>query len=232
MGVMTLADFRAELLFNLKSRNDSGVTSTTRQDLWINTAYRHLTHPSVFRFHEVESQFDFTLVTGTNSYSLAQATVGFFVVAVRQIIYYAATTIAATTRKRKLRPRSQRWFDERTLSSGEPGVYTIDGGNLIISAVPRSNENGNRLRAKVWREPTALAATSDVTVLPSYWDWAMVKGSQWIAEASLGYKEIAEQTKQDYVGIINEVVPAESIEAEDSGQQAEIVVNPVAGPMQ
>ena len=56
MGTLTLVDFRAQLLFDLKGRSDTLTPQgmdDTRLDMYINAGYLWLTHPSVFRHREL-----------------------------------------------------------------------------------------------------------------------------------------------------------------------------------
>ncbi|KKM25037.1 hypothetical protein LCGC14_1598960, partial [marine sediment metagenome] len=111
-----------------------------------------------------------TMATATRSASVSATTVTFNIVAVRAVIHYQATSITPTAVKRTLRPKDIRYFFERRLSSGQPTVYAVDGEQLFISGVPRTQEAGQLLQVHSWKEPDALATDAAVTVLPDYWD--------------------------------------------------------------
>jgi len=208
MGTLTLGDgttnFRTELNWVLKDRADTGWTDT-RRDRAINWAYRHVCHPSIHRFSELQASHTITLVTGDNDYALDATTVTFNIVAVRAVIYYQATSITPTATKRTLTNEDIRYFFERRLSSGQPVVYAVDGEQLFISGVPRTNENGQLLQVHSWREPAALASDSQVTVLTDYWDDVILKGAQAKAELDLGYRDLGKESLEDFEAMINTV---------------------------
>jgi hypothetical protein len=224
MGLLTLADFRAETRFNLKNRNDSGVTDT-RIDRWINAAMLHMGLPSVHRFRELQRTYDITLVLDTNSYSLSQATIGFKLLAPRSVYNIIEVPETPTSRKRRLSPRNIHWFDRRTLSSGIPSNYALDGETLFISGVPSATEAGQIVRVRYWSEPSPLTLVTDTTPYATYYDEVLVIGAQWVAERTLGYRDRAEMTKQDYIGLLNEGPEQEELEAEDWSFQVDINPN-------
>jgi hypothetical protein len=198
----TASNFRDELVFNLKNRADAGLTDE-RLDRWINAAYRHMCLPTVHDFREMHTSVDITLVNGTHIYDIDEATVGEKIVAVRSVFNIIDIPETATGRKRVLRPRAVQWFDRRVLVTGSAQVFTIDGESIAISNVPGATEAGQLVRIRFWAEPTRLT-TGVTTVLADYYDEVLVLGSQWIAERALGYRDRAEITKQDYIGLLNE----------------------------
>lgn len=218
MGVMTLAEMRTELQeMYLRGRTDQAVTNT-RLDRWINWGYDHVSHPLVHRHPQLLANFDFSLVTDDNTYDISDSATTFQITAVRSVTHYLATTIAATTIRRKLVPRGVRWFDERTNVSGPPTAYTIDENEtLILSGVPTSTENGQQIRVRCWREPTLLAANGDLTVLPRRWDELVLLGARWRAYRDLEMREAAELAKIDFGITMNEFPNREHLEAEDTG---------------
>jgi len=202
MGTMTLEDFTDELQFNLKNRGDAGLTPA-RLARWVNVAYYHMCLPVVHDFREVHANQDIALVDGTYQYGIDEVLVGFKWVAFRSVFNIIDVPETATGRKRRVSPRAIQWFDRRVLVTGTPQVYTVDGEQIFISNVPGPTEAGQFIRIRGWREPAALTGT-DTTVLPNYYDEVLVIGSQWVAERSLGYRDRAELTKQDYVALLNE----------------------------
>lgn len=221
MGTITLAELRTELKFNLKGRADVAL-SDARMDRWGNAAYRHMCLPNVHEFDEMKAVYDITLVSGTNEYTLAEATVGNKVVGMRSAHHILATTITATAQKRKLSPRNIRWFDRRTLISGAPTIYTVETETLHVHPVPGSNETGQFIRVRFWKEPDTLSADSDVTVIASYYDEVLILGHQWMAERALGYTDRAEATKQNYIGLLNEGPTQSDVGAEDWDHQVDV----------
>ena len=229
MGDITLSQIQTEVLYNLKNRSDTSLT-TARMYRWINAAYRHMCLPSVHMFEELKVTYDITLVAGTYQHSLSAATLGFNLVYLRSAHHVQATAAAetGTTQKRKLSPRNIRWFDRRTLTTGPPTIWSCDGQTLYLSPIPTSDETNQLLRTRLVREPATLTAT-DTTVLPVYYDEVLIIGAQWMAERALGYTEKAELTKQDYVAMLNEGSESYELEAEDWDSHVDI--NPHAQEM-
>lgn len=231
MGILTLASFRGELTLYLRNRSDAAV-STARLDRWINVAYQHMSHPSVRRFRELEVAFNIPLVTNVNTYDVNTAAAtdlgaGTLISAVYSVAHHLATTIAPTNQKRRLRPRQVDWFDERTIPSGQPTTYLIEGANIEIMNTPSAQENNQLLRLRGWRIPALLTQITDTTALNGlYWDEVLIVGSQWMAERALGNFDRAETVKQDYVGLINELQEQEQLEGRATGWEASVVVEP------
>jgi hypothetical protein len=212
---MTLSEFRDELTMVLKNRTDAAA-DTTRLNRWVNQAYSHVSQPEVHRHKQLQVRLDITLVQNQNEYDL-EALAGWEVLGVRDATYYMATAVTPTAIKRDLEPRSLQWFQRRTLASGQPTVYALDGDLLIVSGVPSAAEAGQQLRVHYWREPDAMALDTDDTLLATYWDRAVMLGAQWLAEWDLGYRELSLASKQEYVSYINEKSGAHELNAEDTG---------------
>ncbi len=228
MGTMTLTEMESELGFLLRNRNDVDATDPTRKRRWVNQAYTYMCHPSVHPFREMQSISEVTLVTGTNEYSLTTLDSN-TLVAIRFVSYVQASTFTNTSTKRKVRPRPIRHFEQITLSTGPPVQYAVDGSTLFINAVPRTNENGHLLRVGYYQEPDQLTADSDTTVLPTYYDRALLKLTQAFAETDLGDRELSMLTIREATQLLNNAKAEEQMEAEDSGFQVEITLQPVMG---
>jgi len=225
MGSMTLVNFRDELLFNLKNRNDTGLT-TARLNRWINQSYLHMTRPRVMKHSELLGRLDVGLITGQDEYDIGFVNVGYKLLGVRDVIYYDGAAGPTVTR-RNLSPRSIHWINKRVKPSGAPQAYALEGvaGNatLSINTVPTTTENGNELRVWHYREASVLVADGDTTVLSDYWDTVLVLGSQFFAEWFLGYRDLAVATGQVYQNMINETLDDLELNAEDTDHQTEIV---------
>ena len=208
--------FRAELLFDLKNRADTTTAdglSVPRQDMFINAGYLHVTHPSVFRHRELMHSYTIPLVNGTSSYAFTpNATV--VITGIRYASHVAAATDLLTARRVKLYPKDEQWFQERSHSTGAPRDYMIRGDNLILSPVPGANEVVQVIVVGAWREPAVLVAGA-VTVLSALWDEIVLLAARWRAELHLGYRDLAEATKLDFVGLINEYKDFEQLHGED-----------------
>jgi hypothetical protein len=203
---MTLTEFRSELKIELMNRADAA-SDNDRLDRWINNAYRHVCLPSVHKFREMLQNTSVALTAGTDSYSITTHTAGTGKATEILMVNHFDGTVGAptaTTSRRHLKPRSLNWWIRRSSrGSGSPTHYIIHGDSISLYPVP--DVTGEQLRVWYWREPTPLSSGSHVTVLPDYWDQVVLKGAKWQAESSLGYRELAEATKQEYVSLINEV---------------------------
>ena len=78
-----------------------------------------------------------------------------------------------------------------------------------------------------WREPALLAADASVTVLSSLWDEIVLLASRWRAELHLGYRDLAEATKLDFVSLINEYKPFDELHGEDWDWSSEVRIENV-----
>ena len=218
MGTMTLERFRSNLLFDLRNRTDTSTPDgfdTTRQDEIINSAYFHLSHPSIYRHRELQTRYTITLATGVQAYTFTPTGGGFNILAIRSVAHVEAATDDPLSFRTKLIPRDEQWFQERTLSSsGPPRNYMIQANVMGISPVPTVTENGQVMVVTAWREPTALVAGA-TTVLGNVWDEVLRLGTRWRAELHLGYRDLAEATKMDYISFINEYKDFEQLHGED-----------------
>lgn len=224
MGTLTLENFRSELLFDLKNRSDTAATggfTTARQDMFINAGYLHVTHPSVFRHRELQYNYDIPLVAGDFDYTFTpDGTV--VITAIRSVAHVSGATDDPTTQRQKLLPVDVQWTQSRTHSTGAPRHYTVVGNQLAVFPVPDATVAGNILAIHAWREPAILAA-GQVTVLSTRWDEIVLLAARWRAELHLGYREMAEATKLDFVGLINEYKDFEQLHGEDWDWQSGVV---------
>ena len=218
MGTLTLQNFRAELLFDLKNRSDTTTAegfSEARQDLFINAAYLHVTHPSIFRHREMQHSYTIPLVSGTQAYTFSP-NAGVNITGIRWVSHVEAATDDPTARRTKLFPKDEQWFQARSLSSGgSPRDFAVRGSQILLSPVPGANEAGEVLVVGAWREPAVLSADGDVTTLSTLWDEILLLAARWRAELHLGYREMAEATKLDWVSLLNEYKSFEELQGED-----------------
>ena len=96
-------------------------------------------------------------------------------------------------------------------------MFAREGNQLWVEPIPGSNQDGHLLSVLAWRQPADLAAAGDVTVLDSIWDEVILLGARWRAERDLGYRDLAELTKQDFAALINEYQNFDQLDAEDWG---------------
>lgn len=223
MGTLTGDTASTRLGLLLKHRNDTDATDTANLLGWINDAYRHMCHPSVHRFREMQEIDEITLVTGTNSYSIVTLSSD-TVLSIRWVTFIDATSFTNTATKRKLHSRGIRHFEKRTLATGTPTEYSVDGSLLYISGVPRSTENGKLLRVGFWKEPTAMVAGT-TTVLPDLFDRPLIKLAQSFAEDDLGDPASSLVSARTATRLLNNLESEIQLEAEDGGL-VEVVNHP------
>lgn len=225
MGTLTLADFRTELLFDLKNRTDTTAVegvNPTRLDMWINAGLLHVTHPTVFRHREFQYSYTITLVAGQHPYTFTpNGTVA--ITALRSVTHVAAAADDPTARQVKLSPRDEQWFRARTLNNGgPPREYYVRGSSLFISPIPTAVEAGQVLVVGAWREPAVLTADADRTTISTLWDEIVLLAARWRAELHLGYRDLAEATKLDFASLINEYQDFQQLHGEDWDWVAEV----------
>jgi hypothetical protein len=222
MGTLNGSDFRTELTYMLLNRSDTGFT-IARRNRWVDQSYIHVSHPSVHRHRELETSFVYTLATGDNTLDMDNATLSFVPTHLWSVFWSDADpTTTPTATKAKIHPRGIHVHDKRILNTGRPTEYAIEGTTLHLLQVPSATENGQFVTARFTREPAALT-DSTTTVLPRFWDEVILLGAKWRAERDLGYRELAELTKQDYAALINEFQSRYELEAEDTGWEVELV---------
>lgn len=226
MGSLTLAQLRSELIFDLRGRTDTTTTdgvSTTRQNIWINAGYLHITHPTVFRHRELQSTSTITLVSGTGAYTFTPLA-GVVTTALRYVSHVEAATDDFTVGRTKLFPRDEQWFQDRSrFTSGAPRDYFVRGSQLQLNPIPGTAEAGQVLVCGIWREPTLLTADGDTPVLSTLWDEIILLAARWRAELHLGYRDLAEATKIDFTSLINEYRSFEDMHAEDWSWSADVL---------
>jgi hypothetical protein len=224
---MTKLEMEQEILFGLSNRTDAGATDATRLPRWLAQAYNYMTHPSIHKFRETQDVYTITLATGDHDYSLAFGTVGYNIVAVRWVTYVQATAYTAGAQKRKVYPRDVRVFERRTLSAGQPNLYTVDGTEIRINGIPRASENGHLLRVGVYRELAALTADGDQTPLLGYYDRPLWKFGLSFALADLDDLDASMIVAREAQNLLNGAVEKTELEAEDTGWQVEFNLSPV-----
>ena len=210
MGTLDLEAFRAELLFDLKGRTDTADPlgfSETRQDMFINAGYLHVTHPSVFKHFQLKHRFPITLALDQIGYTFTPSPEVTPTIShgIRYVTHVAATTDDPTALRTKVFPKTEQWFQSRTITTGGiPRNYYLQADILHVSPIPSAAEAGDVIVVGTWREPALLTNAGDVTVLSTLWDEIVLLAARWRAELHLGYRDMAEGTKLDFVSLINE----------------------------
>ena len=226
MGTMTRTEMEQEVLFALGNRTDAGATDADRLTRWVSQAYNYMTHPSIHKFRETQAVYEITLATGDNDYSLEFGDVGYNIVAIRWVTYVQALAYTAGVQKRKVYPRDIKVFAQRTLSTGQPNLYTIDGTEIQINGIPRTTENGHLLLVGVYRELAALTAGGTTPFL-GYYDRPLWKFALSFALADLDDPAKAMVVAREAQSLLNGAIEKTELEAEDSGWQVEFNLSPV-----
>lgn len=224
MGFIVLSQLRAELLFDLRNRTDTATADglpTTRQNLWINAGYLHMCHPSVFRHHQLHFNPTITLVAGQSAYTFNPSSAT-YIYALRSVSHVEGATDNLTTTRTKLVPRTEQWFTARTHSAGSPRDYYIRGNQIVVAPVPDASSAGQILALSAWQEPALLSADGDTTVISSVFDEVLLLAARWRAELHLGYRDLAEATKVDFTGLLNEYRTFEENQGEDVDWMMEV----------
>ncbi len=228
---MIFDEFKSELSFLLRNRNDADAVDTTRVERWVNSGYVYMCHPSVHEFREMQDITTVTLVTGTSDYTFTD-TATVFLIAVRFVTYLQSTTDVNTANKRKVRPIANTAYERKTLTTGIPTQYSRYGDILQLAQIPGSTESGHLLRVGRWLEPTKMTDGADVTVIPSYFDRPLLKFAQAFAEEDLGMRDLSMLTMKHATALTNNAESEFQMEGEDTGFQVEIegANQPVMGP--
>jgi hypothetical protein len=225
MGTMLRSEIATEVFANLDNRQDVAADVMGR---WINHAYHHMSHPGVHNFEDLNTTWDIVLVPGTAEYSLAEATVGYRVLAIRAATYMDAVSgsLTVNTRRQRLKPKPVQWYDNRVHPSGEPRHYTArEGQNIILSLTP---DNTNTVRLRLCKEAASLDV-SDATVLPEYFDEVLVTGAQAFAEFKLGMRDKASETFGLYASLLADGNDKASLEQSAWGIETPLNQVPIMG---
>lgn len=223
MGTMTRTEIADEVFANLSNRQDIQAATMAR---WINHTYMHMTHPAVHVFEDLNTTYDLVLVSGTSEYSLAEAVVGYRVLAIRAATYMhaASGSITTSTRRQRLKPKAVQWYDNRIHPAGEPRHYVArEGQNLILSLTPN---NTNTIRLRLSKEAAKLDET-DATILPEYFDEVLVTGAQAFAEFKLDMREKATETFALYSALLNDGQDKQALEQSAWGIETQITRVPI-----
>ena len=222
MGTMTLSEIRDEVKLRLDNRSDAGVADAN-VNRWVNMAYYHMTHPSIHEFEELSVTREITLVVNQRDYDLSEVTVGHRMIAMRTIHYIHASTDDLTSRRHRLKPRAIQQLDNKQPTASEPRYYYMnEAENLIVDPYPNSAAAGNALIMRYWRQPETLSADGDTSVMPDYYDELLVLGGLYRAEEVLNYRDRSEETRQNYVNLLNDAREKSEVEAFDWDHKSEV----------
>ena len=222
MGTLQLSEIRTEIGLRLDNRTDNAMSSAN-VNRWINMAYYHMTHPSIHQFEELSVKIEITLVVNQREYDLHEDTLGHRMIAIRTVHYIHATSENLTSRRHRLKPRAIQQLDNRQPTSSEPRYYYMnESDNIIVDPYPNSGAADNKLIMRYWRQPTILSTDAQLSVMPDYYDELLVLGGLYRAEEVLNYRDRAEETKQNYVNLLNDASEKQDIEAYDWDHKSEV----------
>lgn len=215
MGTMTRETMRDAVREGLGHRKSDEVSST-RVDRWIDWAYRHVTRPTVHPHREMKTRATTALVQGDADLGM-NSDFGI-------TDFLAVIDVADTTDGIRYRPMTVRERDDTDTSiEGRARFYTLfyDAAAsetvLLLDRPPNSQDAGNTLQLRYWREPPDFAGDSDTTVLLPDWDEVIVVGALWRGWRAMGSVERAEVMKAEFGQLVNEVSERLRLDAEDEG---------------
>ena len=205
MGSMTAAELRTELWFALDNKttlDPTDGTNAVRLNRWLNWAYDHITDPRIYKHQVLKATQSITLVTSTQTYSLASDLWGI------RWVYYTDTN----SNPKRVTPRTQQQLDRVRAGSGAPTFYAREGNSINLQESPTSTENGETLTVRYWKEPTALAFSA--TVIPRRFDPILLEFATAYAWKALGQLEKADTAFALAAALLNDVGEVEDLESE------------------
>lgn len=205
MGVLTLADFRAQL------QDDLGRPSldSTRMDRWINAAYREIAY--AMKFRELEAEGSFVTVDGTASYSLVTAAPSF-----RMLHEEGLRKTAPTEQIGKLKKETRASYFRKigdtsdSTTRGDPRWYHRFGVEIFLRPIPDSTVV--TVVFDYWKKITALSAVGHTTELSDDWDDAVYTGALYRGFRAQGERDKYLNTRADFLGAVRSRALDEDIE--------------------
>lgn len=153
MGMLTLEDFCTELAAKFGER---GVT-TPRMIVWINLACTEVA--GAIAFHGLYDEDDDYTVAGQELLDLPD-----------EVLFIKRITLP--DEKKKLRKITENAFSMLDATqTGMPEVWLRKGDSIYLRPIPDAKYN---LHIEYYKEPTKLAAETDVTIFPAQWDSAVL----------------------------------------------------------
>lgn len=191
MGVMTLADFRADLQTALQR-----TVSNTLLDKWVNNAIREFAY--AFKFRELEDTYLAILPAGNGTFTFA----GTF----RAIHEDGGVRITAPADKiaqisPETRARYLQLIGDTTDSAtwGTPLFYHKYGFSVFVRPVVDATYN---LTTHIWKKITPLVAGSDVSQFDEDWDDVIFNGALYRGFKSFGEFDRWQNVKAEFVGLV------------------------------
>ena len=204
MGTQTRDEFRTRVRFKLDNRAD--VTDAQIDD-WVNDAYDHVSRPNIFRHRELQTTQTIPLLTTVREYALSTDV---------DYIY----TVFNSTEGYGLLPRDLRSFDRARISDRQPRFYDTWGSNLVLDSTPDSGSVGDNIVVRYWQTRTRLS-TNAATAIHERWDEIIMWGATWRAWDDLNNIDRADQARDNFARMINEIQDIQKIQGEDWGQSSE-----------
>lgn len=169
-------------------------------------------------------RFEITLTTANlYTFSPTPDLSSVVITAIQSISHVQAATNDYTAFRTKLLPKDEQWFDGRSHDQGpNPRHYAIRGNQILVSPIPFGSAVGQVLSLNTIRQPALLSADGDATVLSTKFDEVVLLAARWRAELHLGYRDLAEATKLDFVSLLNEYRDDETLNMADWDWQVEV----------
>lgn len=206
-GVMTLAEMRTELRYNLDNRTDISDAQLTR---WLQRTYFHVGQPDIFRHRELQGTQLVTCVAQTFAYPIEDDA-------------FAIYTVRNNTVGFKLRPRTYMFIQELTRHFGRAAYYALWERDLILFPTPDTQNAGQVLDVSYYKRPGNLTDSgAAASVLTPEWDEIIIEGAKWRAWRTLNQPERALDAKETFGALINEMTQTLRVDGEDSGFGVEL----------
>jgi len=213
MGTQTTDQMVTQVRFKMDNRSATDITAA--QILrWLNGAYDHVCRPSIFRHRELQSTQNITLAASDRDYALASN-------------FDFIHSVFNVDEGYGLDPGDIREFDRSRITTSRPVKYDTWGTDLIINCNPSSTYQGDILRVRYYVTRTLLTAGTGTTTIHERWDEIIVEGATWRGWKDLSNIDRADQCRDEFARMINEITDIARIEAEDWGSSSEPQIQPV-----
>lgn len=208
MGLLSLETIIEQVHLGLDKRTDEQAdpdqaTGLANIVLWINHAYRHLSLPNVHEHPELCTTQAITLVQDDRQYAL-------------NTDLWAIKWVRHEERGRRLTPSTFEHMEDIRITSGIPGDWARFGRDLFLDRLPTSNEAGDTLNVRYWKQPTAFTTVDTDTQfseLNQVFDNILIVGGVWRGWQQLNNIGRADIARELWASLVNDVAAPADIEA-------------------
>lgn len=200
MGVMTLAEFRADVTAAVSR----GTLDTTRLDRWINQSLREFAH--ALKFRELEKTVTGNPVAGVSVVPLpadfrAYHEEGVWIQSPEEYI----GPLKRTTRRQYIKQ-----YSADVSARGIISEYHIYGKNLYFSPVPDTTVLTWLLH--YWAQVTPFVGVNDTSQFDPDWDDIIFTGALYRGYRHYGEFDRYQNVRNDFLGMIRSRIESEDLE--------------------